>query len=122
MTAVKKYPHAALAAMISIAAVVISAVTVLAVSIIGGMFLMYGEMRQNTATMRENQATMVQILQKQQTIENRQIDAGNIMRAYEMHNNEKLGVVISLLPPERQAAFYAWSKVHPAPKIPREDN
>lgn len=120
VTAAKKYPHAALAAMISVAALVISAVTVLAVSIIGGMFLMYGEMRQNTATMRENQATMVQILNKQQTIENRQIEAGNIMRAYEAANGKRIEFIVGMMSPNQQRAINAYNKSNPLPEATRD--
>lgn len=122
LTIAKRYPYSALMAMIAIASVVISAVVVLSVSVIGGMFLMYGEMRQNTASMRENQATMVLILNKQQTIENRQIDSGNIMRAYMAHNGEKVGMIVGLLTPDKQRAINSWDKAHPAPQTPKEEN
>lgn len=119
---VKDYPYAALSAMIAVAAVVISAVTVLAVSIIGGMFLMYGEMRQNTATMKENQATMAQILDKQQTIENRQIDHGNIMRAYEAANGKRIEYAVGLMSKADQRAMNEYNKANPMPPATLEED
>lgn len=122
VAAAKKYPYAAVGVMISIAAVVISAVTVLSVSVIGGMFLMYGEMRQNTATMRENQATMLQILNKQQTIENRQIDAGNIMRAYEAANGKRVEFMVGLMSPGQQRAMNAYNRSNPMPNATSKES
>lgn len=115
MTVAQKYPYAAIGVMISIAALVISAVTVLSVSVIGGMFLMYGEMRQNTATMKENQATMVQILNKQQIIENRQIDDGKVMRAYEAANGKQNEFMIGLMSRDNQRTMFEYKRANPLP-------
>jgi len=116
LSAAKQYPYAAIGVMISIAGIVMAAVTVLAVSVIGGMFLMYGEMKQNTATMKENQATMVQILNKQQTIENRQIDDGNIMRAYEAANGKRIEFMVGLMSPDKQRAMNQYNQANPLPQ------
>lgn len=115
VTAAKRYPHAALAAMISIASVVIAAVTVLAVSVIGGMFLMYGEMRQNTALMGD-------ILKKQQVIETRQLDDGKVMRAYESANGKRIEFVVGLMTKEQQQRMNEYDRTHPAPLMPEKEN
>ena len=112
--AVKDYPYAALGVMIGIASIVIAAVTVLAVSIIGGMFLMYGEMRQNTALMGD-------ILKKQQTIETRQLDDGKVMRAYEAANGKRIEFMVGLMSPVQRREMNEYDRAHPNNGMPREE-
>ena len=113
VVAVKKYPYTAIGVMISIAAVIISAVTVLAVSIIGGMFLMYGEMKENTALMQEIKAN-------QKAIEERQLDDGKVMRAYEAANGKRIEFVVGMLNKEAQEKVNQYDRAHPSPLMPEE--
>lgn len=110
---VKKHPYAAIGAMISIAAIVISAITVISVSIGGGMFLMYGEMNRNTALMQ-------QILTKQEVIETRQLDDGKVMRAYEAANGKRIEFMVGLMTKEQQERMNNYDRIHPSPLMPLE--
>lgn len=111
VVAIKKYPYAAIGVMISIAAVIVSAITVLAVSIIGGMFLMYGEMKENTALMQE-------IKNNQKAIEERQLNDGNVMRAYEASNGKRIEFVVGMLSKDAQEKVNQYDRAHPSPLMP----
>lgn len=115
MVAAKRHPYAMLTAMISVAGLVIVAVTTLAVSIITGMLLMYGQMRENTAEVRSNTALMVTILKKQDSIEAAQTAQGNAIRAYEAANGNRLGIIVGLMSPSSQRAYTAYSQANPMP-------
>lgn len=111
LSAVKKHPNSALAAMIAIAGTVIAAITVLSVSIIGGMFLMYGQMREVSATQRT-------LLSQYQETRAEVRDTGNIMRTYENMNGKRTEFLISLMDPAQQARYREWERTHPFPLLP----
>lgn len=111
LSAVKKHPNTALAAMIAIAGTVIASVTVLSVSIIGGMFLMYGQMREVSATQRT-------LLTQYQETRAEVRDTGNIMRTYENMNGKRTEFLISLMDPAQQARYREWERTHPFPLLP----
>lgn len=111
MVAVKKYPYTAIGVMIGIASLVIGAVVTVSVAVGGGMFLMYGEMKANTAL-------MTQILNKQTAIEQRQDDDGKVMRAYASVNGKRIEFVIGLLSKESQEKVNQYDRAHPDPLLP----
>lgn len=108
----KDYPYQAIGIMISIAAVVMAAVTVLAVSVIGGMFLMYGQMREVSITQKT-------LLTQYQETRAEVRDTGNVMRTYENMNGKRTEFLISLMDPVQQARFREWERTHPFPAMPQ---
>lgn len=112
--AAKKYPHTALAAMIAIASTVIAAVTVLAVSIIGGMFLMYGQMRELSAT---QQTILTQYQETRAATENN----GNVMRAYEAANGKRIEFLVGLMTSQQQSQVNEYDRTHPTPLIQEKE-
>lgn len=109
MVAAKKYPYAAIGVMISIAAVVISAVTVLAVSIGGGMFLMYGEMKANTALLKTS-------LDQQVAIEGQVKVVKTIAQATLARQDFMTG----LMTKEQQERVNAYDRTNPRTPAPEE--
>lgn len=107
----KKHPNGTLMAMIAIASTVIAAVTVLAVSVIGGMFLMYGQMREISAT---QQTILTQYQETRAEVK----ETGNVMRAYENVNGKRTEFLISLMDPIQQARYREWERTHPMPLLP----
>lgn len=107
----KKYPYTAIGVMISIAAIVISAVTVLSVSVIGGMFIMYGQMTKIAAT---QETILSQYAETRADVK----ETGNVMRAYENVNGKRTEFLISLMDPAQQARYREWERTHPLPLLP----
>lgn len=113
MTLAKRNPYALIGIMIAIAGIVVAAVVTLAVSVVGGMFIMYG-------TMRENTVLMGSILKKQETIEHRQLDDGKVMRAYESANGKRIEFIVALQSKENQRLINEYDAAHPMPTMPQE--
>jgi hypothetical protein len=111
MVAIRKYPYAALGAMISIAAVVISAVTVLAVSVIGGMFLMYGQMKETTAT-------QALLLTRFEQFDQQHRSDYNALRAYASADLSRTNFLVGLMSAEKQEQANSYDRTHPMPLLP----
>ena len=112
MAAARKYPYAALGAMITVAGIVIAAIVTVAVSVFTGMFLMYGTMKETTTNQIQIQNALIAI-QKQQT------DDGNAIRAYESNRARRTEFIVGLMSPENQKAIAQWDAVNPAPELPK---
>ena len=110
VVAAKKYPYTAIGVMISIAAVVISAVTVLSVSVIGGMFIMYGQMTKIAAT---QETILTQYAETRAEVQN----TGNVMRAYEAANGKRIEFLVGLMSPQQQARANEYDRTHPQPLV-----
>lgn len=111
LTVAQKYPYAAIGVMISIAGIIMSAITVLAISVIGGMFLMFGQMKEISATQKT-------ILTQYQETRADVKETGNVMRAYENVNGKRTEFLISLMDPVQQARYREWERTHPMPLLP----
>lgn len=112
--AAKKHPHTTLAAMIAVASTVIAAVTVLAVSIIGGMFFIYGTVREMSAT---QQTILTQYQETRAATENN----GNVMRAYEAANGKRIEFLVGLMTAQQQARANEYDRTHPTPLIQEKE-
>lgn len=111
MAGVRKYPYAALGAMIAIAGVIIAAVVTLAVSLFTGMFLMYGQLRETTAKQEQIQSTLMAI-QKQQT------DDMNAVRAYESNVSRRTEFIVGLMTPANQRSVAEYDRGNPKLDLP----
>src|SRR5262249_21137746 len=111
MSVARKYPYAALGAMISIAGIIIGALVTIAISIFIGMFAMYGEMKATTANQVAIQAALGAI-QKQQT------DDMNAVRAYASNNARRTEYIVAMLSPEGQRRIAQWDHDNPQPELP----
>ena len=102
MVAVKKYPYAALGAMIAIASLVIAAVVTVGVAMFTGVFLMYG-------TMRDIQA-------KQQTTIEQQVEIKgqiSVMKTAVLSTYAKQDFMTALMSKEDQERVNSYDRTHP---------
>ena len=102
LTTARKYPLTAIAIMVSIAALVVGAVVTLAISVIGGMFLMYGTMNQNTAQL----ATISKQLEENKTEQ-------KVMRTYTASTLSRQNFMVGLLTRDQQRAISEYDKNNP---------
>lgn len=107
--AARKHPYAMLAAMISIASIVVVAVTTVAVSIFGGMFLMYG-------TMRDIQANQAVIIDQQVKVEGQV----SVVKTYSASILGRQDFMIGLMTKEQQERVNAYDRANPRVLLPDE--
>lgn len=110
----KKNPYAMLTIIVSIASVLIIAVTTLSISVIGSVFIMYGTMTK----MQQQQSTIIDQLA---AVQKQQSEDGNAMRAYEAANGKRIEFVVGLMTPNQQARMDEYDRTHPIPLPPRKE-
>ena len=112
----RKHPYAMLTAIISIATVVMICVTTLGVSIIGGVFIMYGSMRSI-----ETQQTAILSRLDQQDNENK------LTRTYNATVLSRQNFMVGLMDPKQQKQMNEYDKANPVrfpdkPKQEKQEN
>ena len=101
MTA-RRNPYAMLTIIVSIASVVVIAVTTLSVSIIGSVFIMYGKMNK----MEADQAVIIKSLDKRETED-------KVTRTYEASVLSRQNYMVGLMDGKQKAAMNAYDKSNP---------
>ena len=108
MTA-KKNPYAMLTIIISIASVIVIAVTTLSVSILGSVFVMYGKM-----SAMENQQ---QVIIEKLTTNDSEL---KVLRTYESSVLASQNYAVGLMDSRQQERMNSYDKANPIPKLPKE--
>jgi len=110
IVAAKKHPYAMLAAMISIASLVVAAVVTVSVALFTGVFLMYG-------TMRDIQAKQVTILEQQAETRG-QI---SVIKTVHMTTLARQDIMVSLMSKESQQQIAVFDKANPRQVFPQPE-
>ena len=108
MTA-KKSPYAMLTIIVSIASVIIIAVTTLSVSVIGSVFVMYGKMN----TLETQQTVIIEQLNENKS-------ELKVLRTYEASVLSRQNYAVGLMGKGQQERMNAYDRSNPIPRIPEK--
>lgn len=107
MSTADKHPYAVVGIIITVVGIVMAALVTIAITVIGGMFSMYG-------TMREIQAQQTVILKELTTYQN---DI-KVLRTYEASVLSRQNFIAGLMSPEDQRRLAEYDRANPIPSPP----
>lgn len=107
MSAADKHPYVVVGIIVSVVGIVMAALMTIAITVIGGMFSMYG-------TMREMQAQQAVIIKQQADYAN---DI-KVLRTYEASVLSRQNFIAGLMTPEDQKRLAEFDRANPIPNPP----